>query len=107
MANPVEITKDVGPSKNLRFGVTTITANTPTAIDSKVLGLGHGVLIRCPGTSDPTPNTQPVWIGGENVTATTGFPLLPGSSLSIDIDDLDKIYGTSNTANQVVHYIGV
>jgi len=107
MANPVEVTKDVGAAKDLRYGVTTITVNTATVIAPKVLGLRHGVLLRTPGTADPTPNTEPVWIGDSKVTIATGFPMLPGSSLSIDIDDLDELYGISNTANQVVQYIGV
>ena len=28
-----------------------------------------GVLMRAPGSGDPTPNTAPIWVGGKSVTA--------------------------------------
>ena len=107
MSNPTQVVKDVGPTKDVRYGRTTVTANTATAISTKVTGLKHGVLIRCPGTADPGPNTQPVWIGDEKVTSSVGFTMLPGTSMSIDIDNLTELFATSNVSAQVVEWIGV
>lgn len=74
--------------------------------------LNKGVLIRCPGGSDPVPNTAPVWIGGQNVTAnsnaqTGGVPILPGDVLFIPIDKPSKLWVISTGNNQDVAWMGI
>lgn len=69
-----------------------------------------GVLIRSPGSADPTPNTGVIWIGGAAVTAdsnsgTGGMPLTPGDSVFIPIDDPSKLYVISDTAAQDVAWL--
>lgn len=71
-----------------------------------------GILLRTPGTTDPSPNTAPIWIGGANVTAdqaveTGGFPLVPGASLNIPSEFLSGLYAISTSASQVLTWVGV
>lgn len=71
-----------------------------------------GILLRTPGSDDPTPNTDPVWIGGVNVTAdsaieTGGFPLLPGASIFIPVEFVSGLYARSTTGAQKLAWLGV
>jgi len=47
-----------------------------------------------------------VWVGPVGVTALTGYGLRPGASVSMDIDDLNKVYVIGTIAN-IVTYIAV
>lgn len=52
-------------------------------------------------------NTVAVYIGASGVTTSTGIELLADESVTIDIDDLAKVYCISGSASQVVRYIAV
>jgi len=52
-------------------------------------------------------NTVPTYVGGTGVTTTTGFELLAGESVSLDISDLATVFVISGSADQVVRYIGI
>lgn len=43
----------------------------------------------------------PVYIGGETVSAATGFPLDEGQGISIDVYHTDNIYAVSGSASEV------
>ena len=43
-----------------------------------------------------------VFIGGEDVTASTGFSLASGSALGFTIDGSEAVYGVTNTATLTV-----
>jgi hypothetical protein len=47
-----------------------------------------------------------VWVGSAGVTPLTGYGLRPGATVSMDIDDLNKVY-VIGTVGQVVSYIAV
>ncbi len=71
-----------------------------------------GILLRTPGTTDPTPNVAPIWLGHVNVTAdsaveTGGFPLVPGASIFIPVELLTGMYAISTSASQVLTWMGV
>lgn len=68
-------------------------------------GMLKGVLLRAPGSGDPTPNIAPIWLGGNGVTAdsnenTGGMPLPPGESLFIPLERLDRLFVISTAADQ-------
>lgn len=52
-------------------------------------------------------NTVAVYIGTTGVTTSTGFELLAGESISLDVDNLTDVYCISGSASQVVRYIAV
>lgn len=47
-----------------------------------------------------------VFVGNATVTAANGYGLRPGATVSLDIDDLNKVY-VIGTAGNVVTYIAV
>lgn len=47
-----------------------------------------------------------VYVGSAGVTALTGYGLRPGATVSMDIDDLNKVY-VIGTLGQVVSFITV
>lgn len=47
-----------------------------------------------------------VWVGPAGVTALTGYGLRPGATVSMDIDDLNKVYVVGTVGN-VISYIAV
>jgi len=93
-------------TRNVVVGVTAVKINP---IGFKFV---KGVLLHAPGTSDPSPNTDPIWIGSANVTAnqhleTGGFPLIPGSTLEIPSEFLGGLYAISTAATQTLTWLGV
>jgi hypothetical protein len=101
----MEVVKETSPSKGLQFGHTTVGLTAVKLCES--FRANRGVLIRCPGSSDPTPNTVCVWVGGANVTTNTGMPLPPGQAIVIPIDDPSVLFLISTAADQDVAWMGV
>jgi hypothetical protein len=71
-----------------------------------------GILLRVPGDSDTVPNTAPVWVAQTpNVTSdsveTGGFPLAPGESISLPVNDPSKLYVISTAADQTIAWMGI
>lgn len=69
-----------------------------------------GVLIRTPGSSDPTPNANIVWVGNKNVTADSdvtsgGYPLAPGEAVFIPTKDYASIYVIAGGAGNDVAWM--
>jgi len=93
-------------TRNVDVGISAVRVNP---IGFKFI---KGVLLHAPGTSDPGPNTDPIWIGGPTVTAdqaieTGGFPLIPGSTLEIPSEFLGGLYAISTAASQTLTWLGV
>jgi len=94
--------------------VTDESAQTPT----------NGGTLQVVATSTPTPlgsqkvrmitikadkgNTDSVWIGFDSsINSSTGFPLDPGESIDIVIDDLSKVYVMSPSTAQKIYVMWV
>lgn len=97
-----------GPPK---YGHVTV-GTSAVALSSISRTVKKGVILRAPGSGDPTANTDPIWIGDSRVTAnsaadTGGFPIAPGESVTIEIEDLSEIYAISANASQDLGWIGV
>jgi hypothetical protein len=110
MATLVDIRETVG-MKNLRWGHKTVGT---TAVQLTTLGFefSKGLLIRAPGSNDPTSNTNCIWIGGKGVTAdsdaeTGGMPLPPGDSINLPVNSPTDVYVISDAASQDVAWMGV
>jgi hypothetical protein len=104
----MELTKETSKADGLQHGHQTVGA-TPVALCHSFQTL-RGILVRCPGTNDPVPNTAPVWIGRAGVTADSGprggFPILPGHSLHIPIDDPALLICVSTVEDQDIAWMG-
>jgi len=79
------------------------TKNVPTGTAEAIAGsqVIHSVTIKALST-----NTVAVYIGGTGITV-SGFELLPGESISLDISNLATVFCISGSASQVVRYIGI
>lgn len=55
----------------------------------------------------PLSNTNTIYIGSNTLTTapSSGFPLEPGESLFIEIDNINKIYARSDSTNQKIAYL--
>ncbi len=80
----------------------THTVPTVTADAIATTQIVHSVTVKSLST-----NTVAVYLGGIGVTITTGFELLPGESISLDISDLATIFCISGSATQVIRYIAL
>jgi len=74
--------------------------------------LNKGILLRCPGGTDPNPNSDPIWVGGAGVTADSaagsgGMPMIPGDVLFIPIDRSDKLWVISTDTDQDIAWMGI
>ena len=85
----------------------TVVGTSRVKIVSLALGTQalKGILLVTPGTGAPTPNTNPIWIGGIGVTAdstpeTGGMWLMPGDRLFVPLADVPKLYAVSTAASQ-------
>lgn len=52
-------------------------------------------------------NTVAIYVGATGVTTSTGVELLSGESVSLDIDNLSKVFVIGGSASQVVRYIAI
>jgi hypothetical protein len=75
---------------------------TPAQIYSGSFAIKTGVHIKSPVT-----NTDTIYISNNRLTAgsLTGYPLEPGESLFLEIDNINKLYGMSASGTQTVHFI--
>jgi len=96
-ANPVKV--DPQPLTVVYAGTKTVPTGTAETIASSQVT--HSVTIKALST-----NTASVFIGGSGVT-TSGFELLAGESVSLDVSDINLIYCISGSASQVIRYIAV
>lgn len=104
----VTVAKESIAASSLNNGHTVVgTARVQlTALDFKAY---KGVLMRAPGSTDPTPNTAPIWVGGPGVTADSGnaggIPILPGDAIFIPIERPDKLYVISTAVDQDIAWL--
>lgn len=70
-----------------------------------------GVLMRAPGSTDPTPNIAPIWVGGPGVAADStdkgGIPILPGDALFIPVEQLDSLWVISTSNAQDIAWLSI
>ena len=84
------------PSAVLNGQVTIAAPRTPLAASTPI----KSVTIENPSTN------AVVYVGNNAVVVGDGYRLWPGATVSLDIDDLNKVYVTG-TAGNVVSYIAV
>jgi hypothetical protein len=107
----MEITKE---TVNDLWNGHTVVGTTRVKVVNLALGTKalKGILLVTPGSNAPTPNTNPIWIGGGGVTAdsalgTGGLWLMPGDRLFIPIADLSKLYAVSTAVDQDLAWMGM
>jgi hypothetical protein len=78
-------------------------AQTCTATAAALPGgaLANGVVL----TADPS-NTATIYVGGQGVTTSTGYPLVAGQSISYGSTALSMIYLICAASGPVLHFTG-
>lgn len=98
-------------AKHCKFVPPITVGSTATALSVGALPdtIAKGLLIKAPGTTDDTPNTESVFIGRSSVTAdwaaTGGFPLAPGESITLPIEEVGSLYAISASGSQHLNCI--
>ncbi|TXH41137.1 MAG: hypothetical protein E6Q97_38250 [Desulfurellales bacterium] len=90
-----------------RHGHTTVNTVRSLAVGTELPdGNYSGVLIKAPGPTDDTPNSVPIYLGHDNVTAdysvSGGFPLAPGESVTLPLRYVSDLYVVSTANNQSI-----
>lgn len=96
----VEVTKETSCAKDLYHGHTTVGLIPVQLCDARVSYRGTLVF-------SSTNNTAVVFLGGANVSPSTGLPLFPGMSITLPTDDPSSVYLVSTADDQDVAYLGV
>ena len=52
-------------------------------------------------------NSGTIYVGKEHVTPSGGFRLEPGEAVTIEIDDLAKVFAIGSVDSQNIHWMGV
>jgi len=110
MAAQTTVTKVTVSGTNVAHGVQSVGTTAAQLTDKKLAeGNFKGILIKAPGPTDDTPNTNSIYVGGKTITAnqtgTGGFPLAPGESISIPIESAEFIYTIATDTNQKANWI--
>ncbi len=97
---PVNIINEVS-STNFLHGQ---NSDVDTGSDEQVVVASnpskHGVIVKAMPS-----NTGNIYVGGFGVTTSTGFPLDAGESLTIPVDDANKVYVIADQNNQAVAWM--
>jgi hypothetical protein len=57
--------------------------------------------------TNPSSNTDTVYVGGAGVTTANGYELLPGESVGIEIDDIAKVFVIAGSNTPTVRYMAL
>jgi hypothetical protein len=103
--------KETSPSNELQHGHTVVGV-VGAPLTTAPAKFNRGILVRTPGASDLTPNTDIVFIGRKGVTAdydpgTGGMPLPPGSVMELPLEDPSQVYVISQSPDQDLAWMGV
>ena len=86
--------------------LTVIYAGTKTVPTGTAEVLASSQAIRSVTIKALSTNTVAVYIGGSGITV-SGFELLAGESVSLDVNNLNLVYCISGSASQIIRYIAV
>lgn len=87
--------------------LTTLYSGTKTVPTGTAEALAGSQATRSVTVKALSTNTVAVYVGPTGVTTTSGFELLAGESVTMDISNLSTIYVISGSAAQIVRYIAL
>jgi hypothetical protein len=82
-------------------------ATTQTSVGVAAVQLGSNAATLSVTVKSHNGNTGTIYLGVSGVTTSTGFELGPGESLSLAVDNANRIYVISDTASQTVSVIAI
>lgn len=108
-----EVYVETGFARNCRVGHVTVGQVVTQLMPEGCAKVCHGILLRCPGSADPVPNTACVWVStNPDITcdsdpATGGVPIPPGQNISMPVQEPDQVFLRSTADGQDVAYMMV
>jgi hypothetical protein len=87
--------------------LTTIYNNTKTVPTGAAEAIASSQTIHSVTIKALSTNTVAVYVGATGVTTSSGFELLAGESITLDVANLASVFCISGTSSQVVRYIAV
>ena len=97
--------RETSAAKHLLYG-RTVVSTSAIPLTAVTGPCNRGVLIRAPGLAESDANSEIVYVGDENVTTSTGFPICPGAAIELPIIDPSKIY-VITTGTQRLAWMGI
>lgn len=97
---PTTIPVSVAAPTALVSAQVTAVTSSPTAFTNGT-NLKSGVRVKLPSSAN-----NPVYVGGDGVTTTTGYILLPGDDVFIEIDKMSTISVLAESTEETVYAIG-
>jgi hypothetical protein len=104
--------KETMKTQRIRQGHKTV-GTSAVQLTTVSVEMEKGLLLRAPGSTDPVPNTAPIWVGiNEGVTADSnqgsgGMPLVPGASITIPASLANDLWVISTAVSQDIAWMGV
>lgn len=90
------------------FAFTNIIAGSAAVTNAASGGQLPDIYFNTVVISSPSVNTKNIFIGpADSALVSGGFMLAPGEAISLDIDNLDRLYAGTNAAGQIIRYIGL
>jgi hypothetical protein len=87
--------------------LTTIYNNTKTVPTGTAEAIASSQAIHSVTVKALSTNTVAVYVGATGVTTSSGFELLAGESITLDVSNLASVFCISGTSSQVIRYIAV
>lgn len=81
-----------------RAGNTQISSSAPTQIVDFNPKIGVQLI------ADES-NTDRIWIGNSDVSSQRGFPLSPGGTVFIPVDNCELLYALANVNNEILYWL--
>lgn len=95
---PVVISSDQAVQSSISSGQATVGT---VAVQLTSIVLKQGVIIKAANSNSGT-----IYLGTSGVTASTGFELGAGESVTLPITNTNLIYAIANTTSQIISFIG-
>jgi hypothetical protein len=103
-SRPIAIAEDQSyarPNSDVWFSGQSIIANTASQLPSQSVVVS--VIVKAANS-----NTSTIYLGfSSGVTSSNGFELGPGESLTLPVNNVNKIYAIATSGSQNISYIGV
>ena len=106
MADPLAILATINANLTTLLTTPTVVFNGQVTIAAPRVPLSAAIVPIKSVTIENVTTNAVVWVGNATVVAGNGYGLRPGATVSMDIDDLNKVY-VAGTVGNVVSYIAV
>ena len=92
-----QTTEKISAAGNVAIGTATVQVHPAASAPCNI-----GIILKADST-----NTQAIYIGDSGVSASSGFKLIAGDSVTLKLDNIQDIYAKADGAGMMLTYIGM